>query len=144
MRVPSAPEGHLKPLSSQAPALMDIAAAGGAALVPGSSRRSGSRGCRGPQRVPRCSAQLWRSDLPASPQGLCLAVSSAQALPSVLLPGAGARCRLTCERLAKRAGSASPAISRGFVLQTCPWLLVQYCALGSEHGQPPSPSQQTF
>lgn len=41
------------------------------------------------------------SDYPESPKGLCLAVSSAQALPSVFLPGAGARWRLTCDQLAK-------------------------------------------
>lgn len=47
------------------------------------------------------------SDYPESPNGLCLAVSSAQALSPVFLPGANARSRLTCDELAKRACSAS-------------------------------------
>ena len=47
------------------------------------------------------------SDYPESPSGLCLAGSSAQALSSVLLPGADAHSRLTCDELAKRAHSAS-------------------------------------
>jgi len=47
------------------------------------------------------------SDDPESPNGLCLAVSSAQALSSVFLPGADARWRLTRDELAKRARSAS-------------------------------------
>lgn len=56
------------------------------------------------------------SDYPESPNRLCLAVSSAQALSSVFLPDANARSWLTCDELVKRVCSAS----RSNKLRLCP------------------------
>lgn len=120
-KCPKPLRGHFKSLSSPSWACREMPPAGGARAGTGAAGQQKAMRLPGmPGHPSLCLAALLScaraSALPASPSGLCLAVSSAQPLLSVLLPGAGARWRLTSDQLAKPAGFASRATSTGFVL----------------------------